>query len=44
VKYYVNGKAVYESTENEKGTEAKRFLKTKEGKAATGKPRAGSGK
>jgi hypothetical protein len=38
IKYYVNGKAVRESTETEKETEAKRFLKTKEGKAATGEP------
>jgi hypothetical protein len=38
VKYYVNGKAVRESTETEKETEAKRFLKTKEGDAATGRP------
>ena len=38
VKYYLNGTAVRESTETEKETEAKRFLKTKEGDAATGRP------
>jgi len=38
VQYYVNGQAVRERTETEKETEAKRFLKTKAGKAATGGP------
>jgi integrase len=37
-KYYVNGKAVRESTRSEKETDAKRFLKEREGRAATGKP------
>ncbi len=37
-KYYVNGKATRESTETEKETEARRFLKDREGKAATGQP------
>jgi len=36
-KYYVNGKAVRESTETEKETEARRFLKQKEGAAANGR-------
>jgi hypothetical protein len=35
-KYYVNRKAIRESTETEKETEARRFLKTEEGAAATG--------
>ncbi|MFI5341956.1 MAG: tyrosine-type recombinase/integrase [Candidatus Methylomirabilales bacterium] len=38
VKYYVNGKAIRESTETEKETEARRFLKAKEGRAAIGQP------
>ena len=38
MKYYVNGQAVRESTETEKETEAKRVLKDREGKAATGLP------
>ncbi len=38
VKYYVNGKATRESTETEKETEARRFLKDQEGKAVTGQP------
>lgn len=38
VKYYVNGKAVRESTETEKETEATRWLKKKEGAAASGQP------
>ncbi len=38
VKYYVNGKAVRESTETEKETEARRFLKDREGSAAKGQP------
>ncbi len=37
-KYYVNGRPVRESTETEKETEARRFLKAKEGRAATGQP------
>jgi len=43
VKYYVNGRAVRESTATEKETEARRFLKDREGKAAIGQailPRA----
>jgi hypothetical protein len=35
VKYYVNVQAIRESTETEKETEAKRFLRDREGKAAT---------
>jgi integrase len=38
VKYYANGKAIRESTGTEKETEARRFLKAKEGRAATGQP------
>ena len=38
VKYYVNGKPVRESTETEKETEARRFLKDREGSAAKGQP------
>ncbi len=38
VKYYVNGKPIRESTETEKETEARRVLKVKEGRAATGQP------
>ncbi len=38
VKYYVNGRAVRESTETEKETEARRFLKDREGKVASGQP------
>jgi len=38
IKYYVNGKAVRESTETEKETVARQKLKTQEGKAATGQP------
>ncbi len=37
-KYYVNGKAVRESTETEKETEARAFLKRKDGDAASGRP------
>jgi len=37
-KYYVNGKAVRESTETEKETEARAFLKRKDSDAATGRP------
>lgn len=38
VKYYANGKAIRESTGTEKETEARRFVKDREGKAATGQP------
>jgi hypothetical protein len=38
MKYYDNGKAVRESTETEKETEAKRVLKDHEGKAVNGQP------
>jgi hypothetical protein len=38
MKYYVNGKAVRESTETEKETVARQKLKTQEGKSATGQP------
>ncbi len=38
VKYYVNGRAVRESTETAKEQEARRFLKLKEGAVATGAP------
>ena len=38
VKYYVNGQAVRESTETEKETEARRFLRDRGGKTATGQP------
>ncbi len=37
-KCYVNGKATRESTDTEKETEARRFLKDREGKAVTGQP------
>lgn len=37
-KYYVNGKPVRESTQTEKETEAKRFLKDREGSAVKGQP------
>ena len=36
VKYYVNGTPIRESTGTESETEAKRFLKAREGKAAAG--------
>ena len=38
VKYYVNGRPVRESTGTEKETEARRFLKEREGRVATGQP------
>ena len=38
VKYYVNGKAVRESTGSEKESDAKRFLKEREGRVAAGQP------
>ena len=38
VKYYVNGRPVRESTGTEMETEAKRFLKEREGRAAEGQP------
>jgi len=38
VKYYVNGRPVRESTGSEKETEARRFLKAREGRVATGQP------
>jgi integrase len=38
VKYYVNGKAIRESTGTEKETEARRFLKEREGRVAQGQP------
>ncbi|PYM44139.1 MAG: hypothetical protein DME12_00865 [Candidatus Rokuibacteriota bacterium] len=37
-KYYVNGRAVRESTGTEKRTEAERFMKAREGCVATGQP------
>jgi integrase len=37
-KYYANGRPVRESTGAEKETEAKRFLKAREGRVATGQP------
>src|SRR5437867_4888448 len=37
-KYYVNGRPVRESTGHEKETEARRFLKEREGRVATGQP------
>jgi integrase len=37
IKYYQNGKAIRESTGTEKETEAKRFLKLREGQVAQGK-------
>jgi len=38
VKYYLNGKPIRESTGTRKETEAKRFLKEREGRVATGQP------
>ncbi len=38
VKYYVNGRPIRESTHTDKETEAKRFLKEREGRVATGQP------
>jgi hypothetical protein len=38
VKYYANGRPVRESTGTEKETEAKRFLKDREGRTAMGQP------
>ena len=38
VKYYVNGIARYESTGTEKETEARRFLKEREGRVVSGQP------
>ncbi len=38
IKYYVNGRAIRESTRTDKETKAKRFLKEREGRAATGQP------
>lgn len=38
IKYYLNGRPIRESTGAEKETEAKRFLKEREGRAATGQP------
>ncbi len=38
VKYYVNGRRIRESTGTEKETEARRFLKEREGRVATGQP------
>ena len=38
VKYYVNGRPIRESTGTEKETEAKRFLKVREGRVAMGQP------
>lgn len=37
-KYYVNGRPVRESTDTEKETEARRFLKAREGRVAIGQP------
>ena len=37
-KYYVNGRAVRESTKSEKEADARRFLKLREGAVATGAP------
>src|SRR4030095_10660533 len=37
-KYYVNGRAVRESTGTDREHEAKRFLKVREGAVATGQP------
>ena len=37
-KYYVNGRAVRESTSTGKESEAKRFLKEREGRVASGQP------
>lgn len=38
VKYYFNGRPMRESTGTDKETEAKRFLKEREGRVATGQP------
>lgn len=38
VKYYANGRSVRESTGTEKESEAKRFLKAREGRVAMGQP------
>ncbi len=38
VKYYVNGRPVRESTGTEKESQARRFLKLREGAVATGAP------
>ncbi len=38
IKYYVNGQVRRESTKTEKETEARRVLKEREGRAATGQP------
>ncbi len=38
VKYYINGRPVRESTRTEKDSEAKRFLREREGRVATGQP------
>ncbi len=38
VKYYVNGRPIRESTGSDKETEARRFLKAKEGRVAIGQP------
>ncbi len=38
VKYYLNGRPIRESTGTGKETEAKRFLKEREGRVATGQP------
>jgi integrase len=38
IKYYVNGVPRYESTGTQKETEARRFLKEREGRAASGQP------
>jgi len=38
MKYYVNGRPVRESTGTEKETEARKVLKTKDGRAASGQP------
>src|SRR2546427_963599 len=37
-KYYVNGRPVRESTGTRKETEARRFLKAREGRVAAGQP------
>jgi hypothetical protein len=38
VKYYANGRAIRESTGTEKETEARRFMKEREGWVAIGQP------
>ncbi len=38
MKYYVNGRPIRESTGTERETEAKRFLKVREGRVAVGQP------